>query len=103
MLRRAPCVQDRSPHTVPPSSTHGALSADNAGENISDDMLALAQAYDIVLAPVAPRESKEDHFSESTVGVLFGAPHACDVTAHAQVLVGPGVEVCSSVARSWYH
>jgi hypothetical protein len=43
---------------------------DNAGENISDDMLALAQANDIVLAPVAPREPKEDHFAESTVGVL---------------------------------
>ena len=33
----------------------------------------------------------------------IGAPHACDVTAHAQVLVGPGVEACCSWqgAKRW--
>jgi len=53
---------------------------DNAGENISDEMLAMAKAYDLVLAPVSPREPKEDHFAESTVGTL------CNIARHMHAI-----------------
>ena len=53
---------------------------DNAGENISDEMLAMAKAYDILLSPVAPREPKEDHYAESTVGLL------CNMARHMHAI-----------------